>query len=103
MARVENVMLIPSAVDRAVAQTHASGLKYAVMPKPVFIEWVQWCNTNGSRLPWRLICIGPGDGEANVDETEEGDVVICLLHPGHEGDCGGRDFLAMTDQVVNPT
>jgi putative hemolysin len=85
--------LIPMMTDRSLAQMMKAGMKYAAMPKPVFVEWCQWASVNGTRTADHSFCIGRSSEADDVDsvevyESEDGDVYLCLLPGGHDGDCG---------------
>lgn len=84
-----------SEMDRALSQTANAGLTYAVIPMPWMMDWfryVQWCNERRmfTRFDPRQHCGLPGWEFDGGPETLDGDgnFVLCLREPDHEGDCG---------------
>lgn len=77
--------------DKALAQTQRAGGRYAVIPWPWMIDWMDMvADTQVSVFDYRSICWQPGnDGtHFDVDLNDDGDAVLCLLPKYHEGRCG---------------
>jgi len=76
------------------------GMIYAVVPQPWLEEWMHWvADRGGGRFQWWLCCGAKGRNWYVSDTTkeydygkppmdDEGNIILCLLEHGHEGDCG---------------
>lgn len=85
-------------VERALKQTVERGGTYAVVPVPWARAWWDVTVLTGYNcFPWFEHCGVHEPGQERVREQwdfdyaqidGEGNFLICLLPPGHDGDCG---------------
>ncbi len=100
-------LLLAEQVERTLAQTYET-FPYARVPSPWLEEWMQWRAWRQYKLDndfwqWQTTC-AYNEMNTTFDYTDrgviefDGDTILCLMEPGHDGECGfGRDT------VVHPT
>lgn len=88
-------------MDRALAQTTDAGFVYAALPEPWWEAWVQWQADRAMTDCWLWMgsCLAPGWALDKIPVVD-GDVWLCLLAPGHEGDCGWAHLSSHDTQPV---
>lgn len=74
-------------IDRALAQTHKAGLRYAAIPMPWLLEWGQYVDEVGTRFEVWDTCFGSEleDALARGEQDGNGNFLLCLLPVDHEG------------------
>lgn len=91
----------PVLFDKALEQTRQMGFKYAVIPLPWLIEWannidlIERFVPSEKQFKWWEVCLTKGKQLWHSLQPEDaalidgdGNVMLCLLEPEHEGDCG---------------